>query len=339
MTLRIRAAIGVLAIALVTLPALARADASWPISTKGTFLVMNKSDNTVTLVALASGEPLATLRTGREPHEGAASPDGRFVVISNTDYRKERGHTLTVVDVVERKVASTISLGEYANPHGIMFMPDGKRVIVTTEGRDAVVLVDVEKGEITQAIGTGGSACHMVVVSPDGKRAYATSIQSGTLVVLDLEKGELIKTILAGDGAEGLDIAPDGSEIWVGNRGEDTIAIIDTKTLEITGRIESKGFPIRLKFALGGEVALVSNYRASVVSVFDRASRKELARIPIKTDAVPIGILVAPDGRHAFIANTRASVITIIDIQKRKVVTTLQAGNTPDGMAWTRLGG
>ncbi len=324
---------------LVDLPAVVWADEIWPITTPGTFLAMNKSDNTVTLVALDTGEHLVTLPTGTEPHEGAASPDGRFVVISNTDYGSDSGHTLTVIDVAERRVAKTIALGRYTHPHGIMFMPDGRRVIVTTEGHDAVVIVDVDKGEVVVAIDTEGNPCHMVAPSADGKRAYATSIRRGTLVVLDLEEGKLLRTITTGDGAEGFDIAPDGSEIWVGNRAEDTITIVDAGTLEISKKIESKGFPIRLRFALDGKVALVSNYRAGVVSVFDRVTREEIARIPMETDAVPIGILVAPDGRHAFIANTRANVITVIDVLTHEVKATLRAGNTPDGMAWARVGG
>lgn len=311
------------------------ASAEWPVTTEGTLLVMNKSDNTVTLVDLGSGETVATLPTGIEPHEGAASPDGGLVVISNTDYKDSGAHTLTVIDVPGRKVKATIPLGDYANPHGIVFMPDGKRVIATVEGSQAVVLVDVSAGKVEKAIKTPGLPCHMVVPTPDGRKAFATSISLGALVVLDLEKGEMTKTIATGKGAEGFDISPDGKEIWVGNRAEDTITVVDAASLEIVGSIESKGFPIRLKFTISGEHALVSNYRAGAVTVYDRATRKPIGSIAMEEDAAPIGILVAPDGRHAFIANTRADKVTVIDIEEMKVVAALEPGKTPDGMALT----
>lgn len=43
----------------------------------GTLLVLNKSDNTVSMIDLASRKVLATLPTGVGPHEAAVSPDAR----------------------------------------------------------------------------------------------------------------------------------------------------------------------------------------------------------------------------------------------------------------------
>jgi YVTN family beta-propeller protein len=304
----------------------------WPISTPGTLLVMNKSDNTATLVALDSGKTLATLPTGTEPHEGAASADGRLVVISNTDYNSNRGHTLTVIDVPARKVAATIALGDLANPHGIVFLPDG-RVIVTVEGSEALAIVDVAERAVARVIRTPGYPCHMVATSPDGARAYATSISRGALVVLDLDKGEMLRAVATGDGAEGFDLAGGGGEIWIGNRGADTISIVDAATLEVTATVEAPGFPIRVRASLDGARVLVSGYRAGAVMVFDREARALAGRIEMEGDAAPIGILVAPDGRHAFIANTRSNIVTVIDLREMEVAATLRAGKTPDGMA------
>jgi YVTN family beta-propeller protein len=214
-----------------------------------------------------------------------------------------------------------------------MFMPGGERVIVTVEGSQSIALVNVATGKV-DAIATPDHPCHMVVPSPNGKRAYATSIWRGALVVLDLEKGEMIKAIATGGGAEGFDMAPDGSEIWVGNRADDTVSIVDADKLEVVETIDSKGFPIRLKFAMNGEVVLVSAANANAVRVYDAESRKELGSINMPEGATPIGILVAPNQRHAFIANTRANIVTVIDVETRSVNSTLKAGNTPDGMAW-----
>jgi len=293
---------------------------------------MNKSDDSVTLIALDTGRTLATLRTGTEPHEGAASPDGRIAVISNTDYNSDTGHKLTVVDVAARKVSGTIDLG-YANPHGIMFMPDGRHVIVTVEGSATIAVVDVEAGKVTKAIATPGFPCHMVVPSPDGRRAYATSISRGSLIALDLEKGEVTGVVESGRGAEGFDLSPDGKEVWVGNRAEDSVSIIDAKTLEIVRTVPAEGFPIRVKFAQEGAVVLVSCATGGTVRVVDVESRKELGAIAMEEGSAPIGILVAPDQRHAFVANTRANTVAVIDTKEMKRVTILKAGKTPDGMA------
>ena len=100
--------------------------------------------------------------------------------------------------------------------------------------------------------------------------------------IYDLERGEMVKAIQTGRGAEGLDISPDGKEVWVGNRAEDTISIVDVKRLEVIDTLKSKGFPIRVKITPDGKNVLVSNAMEGEVAVFDRISRKEVHRISTK---------------------------------------------------------
>ncbi|MBU0825191.1 MAG: hypothetical protein KKA44_05470 [Alphaproteobacteria bacterium] len=46
-----------------------------------TLLIGNKGEDTLSLVALASGEELARLPTGKMPHEIAVSPDGKQAAV------------------------------------------------------------------------------------------------------------------------------------------------------------------------------------------------------------------------------------------------------------------
>src|SRR5690349_2662311 len=69
----------------------------------------NKEAGTSSLLDLKSGTAIATLPTGEGPHELAASPDGKWVVVADYGGRMEDGATLTVIDVAARKVARTIA--------------------------------------------------------------------------------------------------------------------------------------------------------------------------------------------------------------------------------------
>ena len=46
-----------------------------------TLLVGNKGEDTLSVIALASGEELARLPTGKMPHEIAISPDGKQAAV------------------------------------------------------------------------------------------------------------------------------------------------------------------------------------------------------------------------------------------------------------------
>lgn len=318
-----------------------------------TLVVANKSEATVSLVDLESGEVKATLPTGTGPHEVAISPDGKTAVV--TDYgAREPGSTLTVVDVPAAKVLRTVDLGEHRRPHGIVFLGD-HRVLVTVEDNQAVIEVDVDKGEVLRAVKTGQEVSHMVAVPKAGNRAYVANIGSGTMTALDLAKGAKLGDVATGEGAEGVAVTPDGSQIWVTNRSAGTVTLVDPETLKVTHTLESDGFPIRAEVTPDGRRVLVTNARAgdlTVIDTKDRSLRRVTLKLPegakTKTEdrlfgdrfgdsTVPIGIEIAPSGDRAFIAHANADVIQVLDLESWETVTVLDAGAEPDGMGYSSV--
>ncbi len=317
----------------------------------GTVVVLNKAEASVSLLDAGSGRELAKLIVGSGPHEVAISPDGSTAVVANYGQRQP-GNTLTVFDIAAMRVTGTIDLGDYHRPHGIQYFPDGKRVAVTAEVEQAVIVVDVESRTVVAAVKTGQEISHMLVLSPDASRIYVSSIVSGTMTAVDVAAGTVIGIVATGAGAEGLDVSPDGTEVWVGNRADDTLSVIDTETLAITATIPCPGFPIRVKFTTDGKHVLVSNATAGEVAVFDVAGRVAVEHIAMTSKAVkntddrlfgdrlgrgpvPVGILVEPSGRYAFVANTNADVVTVLDLAEWKVFGRVTAGKEPDGLGYS----
>jgi YVTN family beta-propeller protein len=317
----------------------------------GTLIVLNKSDATASLIDRRTGEEVATLPTGIGPHEVAVSPDGRLAVVGNYGQR-EPGHTLTAIDVPGRRVTGTIDLRDYHRPHGMVFMPDGKRLVVTAEVEQKLLVVDVAAGEVVHAIDTGQDISHMVALAPQADRAFVANIRSGSVSVIDLSAAERTAIIETGPGAEGIEITPDGREVWVTNRAADTVSIIDAQSLRVVQTLPCASFPIRIKFTPDGRFALVSNARSADVAVFDVRARQEVRRVAMQATAVerkderlfrdtfgespvPIGILIPPDGRQAYVANTNADIVTVIDLQSWQIAGRLKAGREPDGLGYS----
>lgn len=316
----------------------------------GTLIVLNKDGASASIIDRAGGNELTRVDTGSGPHEVAVSPNGKIAVVGNYG-QQQPGHTLTVINLTSLSIIKTIDLGKYHRPHGIVFLPDGKRVVVTAEVEQKLLVVNIDSAIVEKAIDTNAQGSHMVVISPDAKRAFVSSIGSGTLTVIDLDSAKRVKTIETGKGAEGLDISPDGSEVWVGNRGADTISIVNTESLEVVETIKCATFPIRLKFTPDGERVLVSNARSGDVAVFDAKKRSVIKRIEMAKDwqppagqenlftqgPVPIGIIIPPDGKHAFVANTNVNLVTVIDLQTLEIINRLTAGARPDGLGYSQL--
>lgn len=316
-----------------------------------TLLVANKSDDTLSFLDLSAGEVVTTVPTGTGPHEVAVSPDGRTAVV--TDYgRDTAGNTLTRVDVVAGQVSGTIDLGDHTRPHGVRFLPDGRRVAVTTEGSRSLLVVDVESGDIETVIPTRQEVSHMVALSDDAQRAFVANIGSGSLsvIALDAEDPRHLRSIPTGDGAEGLTVA--GGQVWVTNRGENTVSVIDPDSLEVAKTLEAGNFPIRAETTPDDSRVLVTNARSAELGVYDAQALTERRRVDIGLEpgdasgraldsfegsSVPIGIQPGPNGDRAWIAHANADAIMEIDLDTFEVQRLLGAGKEPDGMAYTPL--
>lgn len=317
----------------------------------GTLVVLNKSDNTVDLIDLQSKESKATLTTGNGPHEVAISPNGKTAVVTNYGNASAVGKSLTVIDILSKKVIKTIDLQYYA-PHGISYIGD-KKVLVTCERSKKLLQVNIQTGETEKAIDTDQEISHMVAYASKVKKAFVANIGSGSISVIDLKNEILEKIIKTGNGAEGIALSADGNEIWVTNRAENTISIIDVYRLEITKELGSKEFPIRVKTTSDNKYALISNAKTGDVNVFDAKSKRLLKTISMEVSAiekeksrlfqdfddspVPVGILIHPSNKYAFVANTNADIITVIDLKKMKISERLTAGKEPDGLGFSPI--
>lgn len=316
-----------------------------------TLVVANKAEATASLINLESGAVVATLPTGEGPHEVGISPDGQFAMVSNYGRRGSSGNSLTLINISSASVVKTIDLGEYLKPHGVEWI-DGNKVAVTVEGNQALIEVDVTQARVTKVIKTDQDISHMVALDPERNRAYTTNMGSASLTVIDLESGKRLENIKTGKGAEGLAVSAGEGRIWVTNRDEDTITVLDGNTLETLKTFSSKGFPIRATATTKGQV-LVTRARASELVIYNAAGFDEVRTIPFDINSmgsedrlfgdrfgessVPIGVVVDSTGERAFVAHANADVITEVDLSSGEVLRLLHAGREPDGMGYSAV--
>src|SRR5882762_9414616 len=69
--------------------------------------------------------------------------------------------------------------------------------------------------------------------------AYVSNERDNSVSVVDLDKMQTIKTVPVGQRPRGIVISPDGKFLYVCAGDDDTVQIIDTKTLEVVGDLPS----------------------------------------------------------------------------------------------------
>jgi YVTN family beta-propeller protein len=305
----------------------------------GTVVVVNQQSDTVTLVDLKTMAAYRNVPVVAGPHEAAVSPDGRRVLVTN--YNKQgvgQQKTLSLIALPSGDTIKTIDLGEYRAPHDVRWA-DGSRVVVTVEGSQALLLVNVESGAIERVFKTDAGVSHMLALSTDRTRLYCSNMRDGSVSAFDFKTGQKIKDVTTGKECEGVGVTPDGRWVWAGNRAEDTISIIDTKSLEVTKRIQSPGFPYRVQFTPNGRWALIPHAQASSLVVADVAKQEILKSIPLGMTKIEkpstAGVFAHPDNRHAFVTVRNDNSMLVLDLVSGTTLARVEVQNSPDGVAYS----
>jgi YVTN family beta-propeller protein len=302
------------------------------IATAAQLLVLNKADATLAFIDPRSGETTATVATGAGPHEVELSSDGKLAFVSNYG-ASEDGTTISVIDVVARKELRRIELGDLKRPHGLTF--SNGHLYFTSERSRKVGRLDAAAKRVEWTFPTNEEKTHMVLAAPDGKALYTANIDSGTVSILERGANDRWTQTLVkvGAGPEGLDLSPDGRELWVGQSRDGGIAIIDTATKRLAYSIDAKTKRSnRVKFTPDGRWVLVSDLGAGELVVFDARTRTEQQRLRVGRGAT--GVLIPKGERYAYVALSGENRLALVDLKTLAVAKSISTGGSPDGMAW-----
>ena len=295
-------------------------------------VVSRNGENQALLVDPGNYQVVAALPTGKGPHEIAVSPDGRFAYIAISGNSEEVGHTITVLDLVLRKVKATFDLGDYRQPHDLRVSRNGALLWVTCAPSKAILEIDTSSGKILKSWTHDQEGAWMLVVTPDERKIYTSNIEGKSVTILD-RRANTVRSIPFESGQYGIDVSPNGREVWVFHIEKEQISIIDVATDRVVTTFASGGHGSgRIRFTANGKYVLVAHSGSKSLVVFDAARRRPIQNIPL---SVPPKVLeVSPDGKRAFITSPSTDQAMVIDLVAGKEVSTFPTGKTPDGIAW-----
>ncbi len=126
-------------------------------------------------------------------------------------------------------------------PEGLDISPNGKELWVANSRGGSITVVDLGKNEATTTFDIGTQRSNRIKFSRDGKIALVSDLDAGKLVVLDVPGRKVIKRIDVGRAPEGILITPDGSRAFIAVSGDNQLAVLDMKKLEVTGHLQTGG--------------------------------------------------------------------------------------------------
>jgi YVTN family beta-propeller protein len=133
---------------------------------------------------------------------------------------------------------------------GFDVSPDGKEIWAANAQDGTVSILDFATKKVTDTLAANVRSANRLKFTPDGKLVLISCLGGSDLVVLDAHTHRDAKRINIGHGAAGIQMQPDGSRAYVACTPDDYVAIIDLKTLEVTGHIQAGKQPDGLAWAV-----------------------------------------------------------------------------------------
>lgn len=198
---------------------------------------------------------------GQQAHAAIASPDGKRSLVANQNDKKLT-EILTNYKTGDFRVGRVLDLeaspelGDAAEfpdraPICLMFTADGSKAYVTLRGGGLAVVSFPDDPKVSAKIvkaygrvkdGIDPDGCG-TIRSRDGRRIYANSgnLQGGKFYSFDSIRDVLIRSAsLSQTGRDAHGVAVVGSFIWIANRLDDNIAVLDLNG-DVVGTIDTIG--------------------------------------------------------------------------------------------------
>ena len=271
-------------------------------------------------------------------HEVAISPDHRFAYV--TDFGKfvhnqfvEKGHGITILDLVSRTPAGSIETGGYLGPHGMRFDAGGRLWVIFEETGELGV-VDLGTNTLAEVydVGAGDRRPPFIELVPEQNKIYVSS-KLGDIIVFDTDRRRVLCEIDVPHGTEGITLSPDGRRLVVAENSKQALLVIDTATDKIVETIALKGAVmsspnrsrlVRVRFSNDGKYLVSNNYVSGVIHIHDGERPAEHMVLPVAKG--PQGMAFTEDNQRVVISNHDCGVATVIDLDDRKAVGCFEFG-------------
>ena len=133
---------------------------------------------------------------------------------------------------------------------GFDVSPDGRELWTANAQDGTLSVIDIPAKKVVATLDAKVFGANRLKFTLDGKRVLISSLRGGDLVVYDAASRKEWKRLPIGHGAAGILIEPSGARAFVACTPDNSIAVIDLKTFEVTGHIDVGGEPDGLAWAV-----------------------------------------------------------------------------------------
>jgi YVTN family beta-propeller protein len=256
--------------------------------------VINDLGDSATDIDPATGARGKTIPV-EDPYNMYYTPDGKYAIVV-----AERKQKLNFLDPLTMTPVESVPVNCPGVDH-MDFTADGRYLIASCEFSAELLKLDVAAHRIvgTLKLEKGGMP-QDVKTSPDGKVFYVADMMADGIYLIEPDTFTRIGFIATGKGAHGLYVSRDSRVLYISNRGEGSISVLDLASRKLAKKwtIPHGGSPDMGGVSADGTQLWLSGRYHKEVYVFDTGDGHLLARIPVGKG--PHGLCLFPQpGRYS----------------------------------------
>ena len=160
--------------------------------------------------------------------------------------------------------------------------------------------------------------------------AYTANNSDNTVSIIDTTDRAVYATISSGvgTGPAGLGITPDGTGVYIGDRGESSVSLIDTAAnTASTILTDLAGGVMGTSISPDGSTLYIDP--GSTVKVYDITGASPSLSETVNVGSGPTFTALSPDGQYVYVPNYGSNNVSIIDTEDEYSVSTVNVGTQP----------
>ena len=225
------------------------------------------------------------------------------------------------VAIAASPVLATLTLGQ--TTQGIALDPNLGLAFVSNNASGTVSVVDIANTKIMATIPVGMSPRELISNVATSRVYLVTDTSPGAVTVID-EKALAVSAVIQ-VGNDPRQLAADFliGELYVTNRADNTLSVINLATNQVTAVIPVVAAPggVSVNHTLG-KIHVVSN-ATNKISIVDQATH---AVVPVTVGTSPVGVAVDERNGRVYVRNVVDDTVSVVDSAKGTVTATLPVG-------------
>lgn len=214
----------------------------------------------------------------------------------------------------DSNTAATNEASRYLSPSTLAADPEGKYLYVAEFTGRQVAVFDTASHTVHRVIPLPDRPSGLAL-SPDGTRLYVTAgAEAGRVYVVDTKLGAVSGSIMAGHSPNAPVLSRDGKTLYVCNRHDNNVSVIDLDTKTEVATIDVTREPAAAILSADGRYLFAANQLpsgpanvadvAAVVSVIDTWENRLVTEIRLPNGSTGLrDLCLSPDGQYLYVTH------------------------------------